>query len=46
VKIEYASANANVKRKRAWADMAAVGSRNHSNSQEVFAPRERPRAKC
>src|SRR5258707_7518549 len=34
VKIEYASANANVKRKRAWGDMAAVGSRTKRNSQE------------
>jgi len=36
VKIEYASANANVKRKRAWGDMAAVGSRTIRNSQEYL----------
>src|SRR4029077_11070016 len=34
VKIEYASANANVRRKRAWPDMASVGSRTIRNSQE------------
>src|SRR5258708_36927271 len=33
-KIEYASANANVKRKRAWGDMASVGSRTIRTSQE------------
>src|SRR5258708_8740632 len=36
VKIEYASANANVKRKRVWGDMAAVGSRTIRNSQEYL----------
>src|SRR5260221_11620552 len=36
VKIEYASANANVKRKRAWGDMGAVGSRTIRNSQEYL----------
>ena len=36
VKIEYASANANVRRKRAWGDMAAVGSRTIRNSQEYL----------
>jgi isoquinoline 1-oxidoreductase beta subunit len=36
VKIEYASANANVKRKRAWGDMASVGSRTIRNSQEYL----------
>src|SRR3989449_4619578 len=36
VKIEYASANANVKRRRAWGDMAAVGSRTIRNSQEYL----------
>src|SRR5258708_13879204 len=36
VKIEYASANGNVKRKRAWGDMAAVGSRTIRNSQEYL----------
>jgi isoquinoline 1-oxidoreductase beta subunit len=36
VKVEYASANANVKRKRAWGDMAAVGSRTIRNSQEYL----------
>jgi len=36
VKIEYASANASVKRKRAWGDMAAVGSRTIRNSQEYL----------
>ena len=36
VRIEYASANANVKRKRAWGDMASVGSRTIRNSQEYL----------
>src|SRR5204862_153503 len=36
VQIEYASENANVKRKRAWGDMAAVGSRTIRNSQEYL----------
>jgi len=36
VKIEYASANASVKRKRAWGDMASVGSRTIRNSQEYL----------
>src|SRR5260221_2524267 len=36
VKIEYASANANVRRKRAWGDMAAVCSRTIRNSQEYL----------
>jgi isoquinoline 1-oxidoreductase beta subunit len=36
VKVEYASANANVKRKRAWGDMASVGSRTIRNSQEYL----------
>jgi isoquinoline 1-oxidoreductase beta subunit len=36
VKVEYASANANVKRKRVWGDMAAVGSRTIRNSQEYL----------
>jgi len=36
VKIEYASANENVKRKRAWGDMAAVGSRTIRQSQEYL----------
>src|SRR3989442_10192345 len=34
VKIEYASANASVKRKRVWGDMAAGGSRTIRHSQE------------
>jgi isoquinoline 1-oxidoreductase beta subunit len=36
VKIEYASANASVKRKRAWGDMASVGSRTIRFSQEYL----------
>lgn len=36
VKIEYVSANANVKRKRAWGDMASVGSRTIRFSQEYL----------
>jgi isoquinoline 1-oxidoreductase beta subunit len=36
VKIEYASANANVKSKRAWGDMASVGSRTIRFSQEYL----------
>jgi isoquinoline 1-oxidoreductase beta subunit len=36
VKIEYASANANVKRKRVWGDMASVGSRTIRFSQEYL----------
>jgi isoquinoline 1-oxidoreductase beta subunit len=36
VKIEYASANENVKRKRAWGDMASVGSRTIRFSQEYL----------
>jgi isoquinoline 1-oxidoreductase beta subunit len=36
VRIEYASANENVRRKRAWGDMAAVGSRTIRNSQEYL----------
>jgi len=36
VKVEYASANASVKRKRAWGDMASVGSRTIRNSQEYL----------
>src|SRR2546423_9666788 len=36
VKIEYASANANVKRKRVWGDMAAVGRRTIRHSQEYL----------
>src|SRR5262245_664871 len=36
VKIEYASANASVRRKRAWGDMASVGSRTIRNSQEYL----------
>ena len=36
VRIEYASANANVRRKRAWGDMAAVGSRTIRQSQEYL----------
>src|SRR2546430_2914049 len=35
-KIECALANANVKRKRAWGDMASVGSRTIRNSQEYL----------
>jgi isoquinoline 1-oxidoreductase beta subunit len=36
VTIEYASANANVRRKRAWGDMASVGSRTIRQSQEYL----------
>ena len=36
VKIEYASANANVRRKRVWGDMASVGSRTIRFSQEYL----------
>ena len=36
VRMEYASANANVRRKRAWGDMASVGSRTIRNSQEYL----------
>jgi isoquinoline 1-oxidoreductase beta subunit len=36
VRIEYASANENVRRKRAWGDMASVGSRTIRNSQEYL----------
>lgn len=36
VKVEYARANEQVKRKRAWGDMAAVGSRTIRNSQEYL----------
>ena len=36
VKIEYVSPNANVKRKRAWGDMASVGSRTIRFSQEYL----------
>src|SRR5438477_6061191 len=36
VKIEYASANANVKRKLAWGDMASLGSRTIRNAQEYL----------
>src|SRR5215813_6307732 len=36
VKVEYASANASVRRKRAWGDMASVGSRTIRNSQEYL----------
>src|SRR3954467_6816584 len=36
VRVEYASANENVKRKRAWGDMAAGGSRTIRNSQEYL----------
>ena len=36
VRIEYASANENVRRKRAWGDMAAVGSRTIRFSQEYL----------
>jgi isoquinoline 1-oxidoreductase beta subunit len=36
VKVEYADTNAQVRRKRAWGDMAAVGSRTIRNSQEYL----------
>jgi isoquinoline 1-oxidoreductase beta subunit len=36
VKVEYASANESVRRKRAWGDMASVGSRTIRNSQEYL----------
>ena len=36
VKVEYVSPNANVKRKRAWGDMASVGSRTIRFSQEYL----------
>jgi isoquinoline 1-oxidoreductase beta subunit len=36
VKIEYVSANENVKRKRTWGDMASVGSRTIRFSQEYL----------
>jgi isoquinoline 1-oxidoreductase beta subunit len=36
VKIEYVSANENVKRKRVWGDMASVGSRTIRFSQEYL----------
>jgi isoquinoline 1-oxidoreductase beta subunit len=36
VRIEYVSANENVKRKRAWGDMASVGSRTIRFSQEYL----------
>jgi isoquinoline 1-oxidoreductase subunit beta len=36
VTVEYALASQNVKRKRAWGDMAAVGSRTIRNSQEYL----------
>ena len=36
VKIEYVSANANVRRKRVWGDMASVGSRTIRFSQEYL----------
>ncbi len=36
VKVEYARASEQVKRKRAWGDMAAVGSRTIRNSQEYL----------
>ncbi len=36
VRIEYVQANDNVRRKRLWGDMAAVGSRTIRNSQEYL----------
>jgi isoquinoline 1-oxidoreductase beta subunit len=36
VRVEYADTNAQVKRKRVWGDMAAVGSRTIRNSQEYL----------
>src|SRR5213078_2729851 len=36
VKVEYADTNEQVKRKRAWGDMASVGSRTIRNSQEYL----------
>ena len=36
VKIEYALANEQVRRKRVWGDMSAVGSRTIRNSQEYL----------
>jgi isoquinoline 1-oxidoreductase beta subunit len=36
VRVEYASANESVRRKRAWGDMAAVGSRTIRASQEYL----------
>ncbi|HEY6822488.1 MAG TPA: molybdopterin cofactor-binding domain-containing protein [Burkholderiales bacterium] len=36
VKVEYADTNDQVRRKRAWGDMAAVGSRTIRNSQEYL----------
>lgn len=36
VKVEYASANEQVRRKRPWGDMASVGSRTIRNSQEYL----------
>ena len=36
VRVEYASANENVRRKRVWGDMAAVGSRTIRLSQEYL----------
>jgi isoquinoline 1-oxidoreductase beta subunit len=36
VRVEYVDTNAQVRRKRAWGDMAAVGSRTIRNSQEYL----------
>src|SRR3954464_288422 len=36
VRVEYADTNAQVKRKRPWGDMAAVGSRTIRQSQEYL----------
>jgi isoquinoline 1-oxidoreductase subunit beta len=36
VRVEYADTNAQVRRKRVWGDMAAVGSRTIRNSQEYL----------
>ena len=36
VRVEYASTNEQIKRKRVWGDMAAVGSRTVRNSQEYL----------
>ena len=36
VKVEYASPNEHIRRKRAWGDMAAVGSRTIRNSQQYL----------
>lgn len=46
VRVEYADTNEHIRRKRAWGNMASVGSQTIRTSRTICAKAVRPRARC